>query len=116
MHEGQPEEQPQAEAGFDTEEVIKLLEELKTQGVDFEEDDFEHLREMPPDEVMEYLIVALAEAGQDPEAVLLERGIITDIEENPEEVKQLQNQGEGSYSTQEADAMVQDEEPGDTST
>jgi len=61
-------------------------------------------------------VVALAEAGQDPEAVLLERGIITDIEENPEEVKQLQNQGEGSYSTQEADAMVQDEEPGDTST
>lgn len=109
MHEGRPEEQPQAEAGFDTEEVIKLLGELKTEGIDFEEDDFEHLREMPPDEVLEYVILALEAADQDAEGILLERGFITDIEENPDEVKRLQNRGEGSYSTQEADAMAQDE-------
>ncbi|MBX4199669.1 hypothetical protein KW789_02135 [Candidatus Saccharibacteria bacterium] len=110
MHEVQPEEQPQAEAGFTAEEAIKLLGELKAEGIDFEEEDFEHLRDMPPDEVLEYFILTLEAAGQDAESILLERGIVSSIEENPEEVKHLQNQGEGAYSTQEADAMVQDED------
>jgi len=100
-------QQPDPEVGFDTSEVIALLQELKDHGIDFEDDDFDHLHGMPPDEAMEYTILTLESVGIDSEALLQERGIIQDITENSDEVKTLQNSGQGKYATKEADGLYQ---------
>jgi hypothetical protein len=68
-----------------TEEVLKILRELGSGGrVDFTDEDEAHVAVMEPDEAVAYLMLALAEAGEDPEAFLLDSAIAQWIEPDEE--------------------------------
>lgn len=102
-------DQPEASEGFDSQQVVEILQELKAQGVDFEEEDFEHVVAMPPDEAMEYLIVALEIADYpDIESLLIDKGLVSFIDENPDEVKEIQNRGQ-PFVSEEVDQIIRGE-------
>lgn len=46
-------------------EMVEALRQLKERGVDFEEEDIEHISQMDEDEKLEYLMQALLEAGDE---------------------------------------------------
>jgi len=67
----------EAAEDISTTEVLGLLRVLKEQGVDFEDEDVEHISAMDAEERVYYLFQALQEAGfEDPEAILKEKGIL----------------------------------------
>jgi hypothetical protein len=66
----------QSGEGLSTEEVLGLLKQLASEDrIDYAEEDEAHVAAMELDEAVSYLIFALAEAGEDPEAFLLESAI-----------------------------------------
>lgn len=81
MNENAPEPKQPENVEPSSEEVINLLKGLKEQGADFEEDDIEHLREMELDEAIGYAFDVLLAAGiEDPEAILIEKGLLEPTE------------------------------------
>ena len=67
-----------------------------------------HLSEMPWDEAMEYFMAAAAYAGHDPEELLLKAGVVEDIQENIDEIKEIQNRGE-PFSPEVPDRIANEE-------
>lgn len=71
-----PEEEPTSEI-LGLEKAVNLMRELKEeQGVDWEEEDIDHLSPMDGEERLDYVYQALLEAGLDPDEVLREKGIL----------------------------------------
>lgn len=109
MSEEQVPDQPETSEGFDSQEIVAILQELKAQGIDFEDEDFEHITPMAPDEAMEYLIFALEAVDYpDIDALLLDKGLVTTIDENPDEVKEIQNRGQ-PFVSEEVDRIIRGE-------
>lgn len=96
----------QKEAGFENQELIALLREHVDAGVDFAEEDSEHLAAMLPDELLEHTIMALEVAGIDAMDLLMRRGIITMARNNSPELLEFQRQGEGNYTSRQADEIT----------
>jgi hypothetical protein len=75
----------QSGEGPSTEEVLGLLKQLASEDrINYVEEDEAHVAAMEPDEAISYLMFALAEAGEDPEAFLLESAIALWIETDEE--------------------------------
>lgn len=91
MSENFPEEGAEIAGEPTTEEIIAKLRDLKESGIDFEEEDIEHLQEMDADDAMAYLIIALAEAGQDPDEFLVESGLAEEVQSDEERAEETKN-------------------------
>jgi hypothetical protein len=75
----------QASEDLSTEAVMEVMQRLSAEGrIDFTEEDKEHVAEMEPDEAISYLMFALAETGEDPEAFLLENNLLLWVESDKE--------------------------------
>lgn len=71
------EEEPKSERQPQPKEMKHYLELLKDHGIDFEESDFEHLAPMDDDELTEYFLQTLLEAGiEDPEGFMVEHALV----------------------------------------
>jgi GNAT superfamily N-acetyltransferase len=56
--------------------IISILRDLKSRGADFEEEDLEHIRVMPTDEALQYLLRILDDVDiEDKEGFLREKGL-----------------------------------------
>jgi len=104
MTEGQQSREAEPETTLD--KAIRLLESQRVNGVDFEPEDFEDLREASDDEVVERTLMTLEIADLDGETLITEWGLIQTFVPHPDEVHELQNQGSESYTTAEADELL----------
>ncbi len=104
-------EQGELGEGFTAEHIVEILYDLRKEGdIDFEDEDAEHVRQMPPDEALEFLIITVESAGGDSEAVLKRAGLVQMIRPNSPQVREIQHGGDSTFVSEDVDKIARAEE------